>query len=66
MRLPSRRNDVDKIHYLTDFYINKFELPTGPFNNSDNDALLKFYNYPAVTFTSKFSNTILCSYNSSI
>ena len=54
MRLPGQVNDPVKIHFLTDFYANKFGLNLVPFNNSDKDGFLKFYNDPPVTFRSMF------------
>ena len=45
MRLPNKPNDPNKTHYLTDYYAKtKFGLPLVPFNNSDDNALVKFYN----------------------
>ena len=66
MHLPSRHDDVDKIHYLTDFYNKKFELTLAPFLNYDDHTFLKFYNYPAVTITSKFSEIIISKFYISI
>ena len=43
MRLPNLYTDKEKTHYLTDFYIKEFHLKTGPFNNYDKNAWLKFY-----------------------
>ena len=51
MRLPGKVEDPVKIHFLTDYYVNKFVLDRVPFNNSDGHGLLKFYNDPPVTFT---------------
>ena len=45
MRLPGSPTAKDKIHFLTDFYVtDEFHLTTLPFNNSDENAFLKFYN----------------------
>ena len=61
MRLPSKPDDPDKIHDLTDFYIQKFGLPLAPFKNADNNALLKFYNHPLITIKSELIGSILIS-----
>ena len=50
MRLPNRKDDPNKIHFLSDFYISKFELPLASFKNSDEDAFVKFYNMNAMTY----------------
>ena len=43
-RLPNKPNDPNKTHYLTDYYAKEeFGLPLVPFNNSDNNAFVKFY-----------------------
>lgn len=49
MRLPNEPDDENKTHFLTDFYISKFQLPVVPFNNSDDNAYLKFYNMDPMT-----------------
>ena len=51
MRLPGKPDDKNKIHFLTDFYAKKFDLPLVPFHNSDDNAFLKFYNEEKVTYT---------------
>lgn len=50
MRLPNKKDDATKIHFLTDFYISKFKLPLADFKNADDDAFLKFYNMNAMTY----------------
>ena len=54
MRLPCKVDDPDKIHFLSDFYIKQFNLSIVPFNNSDEDCLLKFYNDSPVSFVGMF------------
>ncbi len=51
MRLPGAPGASHDIHYLTDFYIQKFGLEgkVVPFNNFDKNALLKFYNSDPIT-----------------
>ncbi len=45
MRLPCPPNAEEKIHFLTDLYVtDEFHLKTLPFNSSDENAFLKFYN----------------------
>jgi len=43
MRLPDKVESEEKMHFLTDYYINEFGLEILPFNNSDDRAWLKFY-----------------------
>lgn len=49
MRLPNKPCDENKIHFLPDFYINRFKLPVVPFNNYDENAFLKFYDMKPMT-----------------
>lgn len=48
MRLPcpikTKEQGEITIHFLTDYYINKFKLPKAKFVNVDDNGLLKFYN----------------------
>ena len=53
MRLPNKVTDEDKAHYLTDFYIKEFDLKLGPFNNSDPNAWLKFYDQEKIKISGK-------------
>jgi len=43
MRLPDPVECKEKMHFLTDYYINEFGLDILPFSNSDDNAWLKFY-----------------------
>ena len=69
MRLPNLCTDKDKTHYLTDFYANEFNLHLGPFNNYDENALLKFYDKKTIKvsgmyiFDSIIIATVHTSYN---
>lgn len=57
MRLPNKPKDP-KTHFLTDYYAKtKFDLPLVPFNNSDDNAFLKFYNMTPMSFTGMYKIT---------
>ena len=44
MRLPDEVDSEEKEHFLTDYYATtEFGLKMLPFNNSDDNAWLKFY-----------------------
>lgn len=44
MRIPDKPDSSEKMHYLTDFYAEtEFGLKLLPFNNSDDNTWLKFY-----------------------
>ena len=53
MRLPNKWDDKVKTHYLTDFYAKEFDLTLGPFNNSDDNAWLKFYDQKKIKISGK-------------
>ena len=48
MRLPCRPEDPNKTHYLSDFYVQKFELEVVDFVNENTNGFLKFYNMPKI------------------
>ena len=49
MRVPCPPNEVNKIHFLTDYYAdNYFHLKLVDFLNYDENGFLKFYNRPKV------------------
>ena len=53
MRLPCRPKDPNKTHFLSDFYIQKFQLPVIDFVNQNTNGFLKFYNMPKVRMCGK-------------
>ena len=60
MRLPCRPKDPNKTHFLSDFYIQKFQLPVVDFVNENENGFLKFYNMPKVRMCGK---AFLCDYS---
>lgn len=62
MRLPNKPDDPNKTHYLTDYYAKtKFNLPLVPFNNSDDNAFVKFYNMEPLPIKGTFELLIIIS-----
>ena len=59
MRLPSEPDATEKIHFLTDFYNKKFQMDLVPFNNSDEDGFLKFYNEERITHSGRTVATVV-------
>ena len=54
MRIPDKPDSSVKMHYLTDFYAEtEFGLKLLPFNNSDDNAWLKFYDEDKIKIKGK-------------
>ena len=54
MRLPDKPDSPVKMHFLTDFYAEtEFGLKLLPFNNSDDNAWLKFYDEDKIKIAGK-------------
>ena len=65
MRLPDKPDSPEKIHFLTDFYaVKEFGLKLLPFNNTDDNAWLKFYDEDRIRIKGIYKYTfILCNSN---
>ena len=54
MRIPDKPDSSVKMHFLTDFYAEtEFGLKLLPFNNSDDNAWLKFYDEDKIKISGK-------------
>ena len=54
MRLPKKPHDLDKTHYLTNYYAaTEFKLGLAPFNNYDKNAYFKFYDKRNIKISGK-------------
>ena len=59
MRLPGKVDDLcDRSHFLTDGYINKFNLPIKAFPNYDENGISNIYGLKAKTSGMSTKNTL--------